>query len=360
MSESKAKKPATLKDIANIAGVTPATISYVLNNTGSVSEETRLRVEKAIDETEYRSNLLARNLRLKRTKLIGVLVEDVTVWHTAFIIDGINEAAEKNGYNTILSNMRLLSKIESSFETISSYQKDFDKALNILLGMKVDGIIYVGMHDRKLPHVLHVAEEMDIPVVYCYSYTDDHSSFVRYSNYETIYEMTEKLIQLNHGSIACMLGTENSEPNALRFAGFKKALEKHQIQLCPDYVVRGNWSYQGGVEAAKKLLTNANPPTAIVAFNDEMAIGVYDVAKRLGFNIPEDLSVTGFDNAAIIQHISPHLVTAERPLQAMGIKSVEVLLRRLEENDEKDTCQRIVLPCKIIEGESITLKGRKV
>lgn len=145
----------TLKEIASMAGVSAATVSYVLNNTAQVSEETRKRVEKIIKETGYRSNILAKSLRTNESFLIGVIVEDITVWHTAHIIDGINEIAEARGYNTILNNLRLLSKIESQFEHISNFQKDIDKAVDVLIGMQVDGIIYVGMHDRKISHVLH-------------------------------------------------------------------------------------------------------------------------------------------------------------------------------------------------------------
>ncbi|WP_277407278.1 LacI family DNA-binding transcriptional regulator [Lacrimispora xylanisolvens] len=144
----------TLKEIASMAGVSVATVSYVLNNTAQVSDETRKKVEKIIKETGYRSNILAKSLRRNESFLVGVIVEDVTVWHTAYIIDGINEIAEARGYNTILSNLRLLNKIESQFDHISNYQKDIDKALDVMIGMQVDGIIYVGMHDRKISHIL--------------------------------------------------------------------------------------------------------------------------------------------------------------------------------------------------------------
>lgn len=338
----------TLKEIAAMAGVSAATVSYVLNNTAQVSDETRQKVEKIIKETGYRSNMLAKSLRKNETFLIGVIVEDITVWHTASIIDGINEIAEIRGYNTILSNLRLLSKIESQFEHISIFQKDIDKALDVLIGMQVDGVIYVGMHDRKINHVLH---DIQKPVVYCYCYTDGEGSSVRYSNEKTAYQVTRNLIDEGHKNIGVINGLEGSEPAQLRFRGFSKALAESGIELKPENVVRGDWSYQHGKEAARKLLSRKDYPDAIVAMNDEMAVGVYHAAEELGFKIPEDFSVTGFDNADIAQYVSPKLTTVNRPLQEMGYRSMELLLNMIHGVNVGDV--NITLPCTIIEGESV-------
>ena len=169
----------TLKEIADLAGVSTATVSYVINHSAAVSEKTRIKVEKIIKETGYHSNMLAKSLRKNESRLIGIIVEDIKVAHTAYIIDGINEIAEKKKYNTILCNLRLLSKIGSRFEDISEYQEDIDHEINVLLSMQVDGIIYIGMHDRKISHVV---KNSSIPVVYCYCYADGEGSSVRYNN----------------------------------------------------------------------------------------------------------------------------------------------------------------------------------
>lgn len=338
----------TLKEIASMAGVSVATVSYVLNNSVPVSAETRQKVEKIIKETGYRSNILAKSLRKNESRLIGVLVEDITVWHTAYIIDGINEIAEKRGYHTILSNLRLLSKIESQFDHISIFQKDIEKAEDVLAGMQVDGIIYVGMHDRKINDVLH---DIKKPVVYCYCYTGEEGSSVRYSNEKTAFQLTKKLIDLGHRKIGVINGLEGSEPASLRFQGFAQALSEHGIQMKEEYVTTGNWKFQEGKEAALKLLTLSDRPTAIVAMNDEMAVGVFDAARELGLEIPKDISVTGFDNADIIHHLSPKLVTVERPLQEMGYRSMEILLDNIAGISKEDV--NITLPCRLTEGDSV-------
>ena len=338
----------TLKEIAARAGVSIATVSYVINNTASVSDETRQKVEKIVKETGYRSNILAKSLRKNESFLIGVIVEDITVWHTAQIIDGINEIAEAKGYNTILSNLRLLSKIESQFEHISHFQKDIDKALDVLIGMQVDGIIYVGMHDRVIRHVLH---EINKPVVYCYCYTDGEGSSVRYGNEKAAYEITQMLIKNGHKDFGVINGLKESEPAKLRFKGFQRALQEANIQVKPENVVCGEFNYTVGKEAAMKLLNKKDFPHAIVAMNDDMAVGVYDAAKELGLSIPDDVTVTGFDNAAIAHYVSPKITTIERPLQEMGHRSMELLLDII--SGASVGAVNITLPCILIEGASV-------
>ena len=338
----------TLKEIASMAGVSVATVSYVLNNTAQVSEETRLKVEKIIKETGYRSNILAKSLRKNESCLIGVLVEDITVWHTPFIIDGINEIAEATGYNTILSNLRLISKIESQFDHISNFQEDIDKALDVLIGMQVDGIIYVGMHDRDIGHILR---DIKKPVVYCYCYTDGEGSSVRYSNEKTAYQLTQMLINNGHKDFGVINGPKESEPATLRLKGFLKALHEAEIEIKQDNIECGNWKYSDGKEAARRLLSKEDYPRTIVAMNDDMAVSVFDVARELGLEIPDDVSVTGFDNADIARYISPKITTVDRPLQEMGYRSMELLLDIINRSSVGDI--NITLPCRLIEGGSV-------
>jgi LacI family transcriptional regulator len=323
----------------------------VLNNTASVSDETRQKVEKIIRQTGYRSNMLAKSLRTNETRLVGILVEDITVWHTRYIIDGINQIAEEQGYNTILSNLRLISKIESRFEQITVYQDDINKALDVLLGMRVDGIIYVGMHDREISHVLHGFQK---PAVYCYCYTDGEGCSVRYSNKKTAYNLTKQLIDRGYRRFGVINGAEDSEPAGLRFQGFCKALEESKLMLEEANIARGDWQYGAGREAALRMLASPSRPEVIVAMNDEMAVGVYDAARELGLRIPEDVAVTGFDNAEICHHVSPSLMTVDRPLQEMGYRAMEILLQNIRSERQEEI--NVVLPCSIVEGKSVRVR----
>lgn len=338
----------TLKEIAAKAGVSVATVSYVLNDSAKVSDETKQRVEQIIKETGYRSNILAKSLRKNRTNIIGIIVEDVTVWHTPYIIDGINELAEEKGYQTILSNLRLLSKIDDNFQDISKYQKDIDWAVDILLGMQVDGIIYVGMHDRPIPHII---KDVHKEVVYCYCYTFGEGSSVRYSNQRTSYELTKLFLEKGHKKFGVVKGLETSEPAALRFRGIKKALDEAGIQLEEKNIVTGDWKYKTAKEQVVGMLTQKECPDAIIAMNDEMAMGVMKAAEELNIEVPRELSVCGFDNADIVHYTNPKLTTVERPLQEMGYRSMDILLNKIENDAGEDIS--ITLPCEIIQGDTI-------
>ncbi|MBO5293566.1 MAG: LacI family DNA-binding transcriptional regulator [Lachnospiraceae bacterium] len=335
-----------------MAGVSVATVSYVLNGTAPISDKTREKVERIIRETGYRSNMLAKSLRTNESRLIGILVEDITVWHTPQIIDGINEIAERQGYHTILSNLRLMSKIASRFEDISNYQEDIDREVDMLAGMQVDGIIYVGMHDRMLPEMI---SDIGKPVVYCYCYPMGRGSSVRYDNEEVLYQLTGLMLKKGYRRFGVIGGLEGSEPAALRLKGFQRAMKEAGIEVPPENVLCGGWNYKEGRETAGKLLDRKDFPQIIMAMNDEMAVGVYDAATELGLKIPEDVAVTGFDHAAIAQHISPELVTVERPLQAMGYHAMELLTEQISGREEEN--QDIILPCRIIPGASVRADG---
>lgn len=338
----------TLKEVADRAGVSVATVSYVLNNSAKVSEVTKQKVEKIVRETGYRSNLLAQGLRRNYTSLLGVMVEDVTVWQTANIIDGINEVANKRGYQIILSNLRLLAKIESKFEHISKFRTDIDQAVDTLLGMQVDGIIYIGMHDRKITDVFH---EIDKPVVYCYCYTASEGSSVRYSNEEAAYQLTRHFIEKGHREYVIIKGSEQSEPTYLRMKGIKRALEEEGISLNEKYIINGDWKYNKTRNVVEQMLQDPLCPRAIIAMNDEMAVAVRDAAQDMGFHVPDDISITGFDNSKIVRYGSPQITTVAVPLREMGYKAMEIILDKIEKNHTGGI--NLTLPCKIIEGTSI-------
>lgn len=349
----------TLKEIAEEAGVSTATVSLVMSDSPRISTRTKERVRQIIKEKGYRSNVLAGSLRRTRSGLIGILVEDITVPHTAFIIDGVNRYAEEKGVHPILGNLRLQSKISSHFEKIEEYRGDIQNAMETLLSMQVDGIIYVGMHDR---HMENVLRESDKPVVYCYCYTDTEAS-VRYDNEEVMKLLTGTLIGRGHRRIAVIGGAEDSEPAQLRHKSFCRAMKEAGLSLPKQWDERGDWNFQRGKDAAIRLLTGKEGgmkpdllpaearPSAIVCMNDEMAVGVYTAAAELGLGIPEDLSVTGFDNADFAQHLVPPLMTVERPLSDMGYRAMDLLIRQIQGEEAKQ--EKIIYPCRMLEGGSV-------
>lgn len=338
----------TLKEIAKKAGVSTATVSYVLNDSSKVSEKTREKVMKIVEETGYKSNLLAKSLRSSRTHVLGVIVEDIQTKHTPAIIDGINEMAEKSGYQILLCNLRLLTKIGSHFQDISTYQHDIDNVVETLHSMRVDGIIYVGMHDRLIDHVLR---NVGIPLVYCYCYTNNEGSSVSYNNEKATYELTRKYIEYGHRSFGVIYGEEDSEPSQKRLSGIRKSLSEADIPLNDKFVRCGRWKFEDARICAREMLTDPDCPKAILALNDEMALALCNEAFTLGISIPRDLSISGFDNSDLIRYSYTKIATVEPPLGRMGYRSVELLLKKIDSEESEDV--NIILPCRIIEGETI-------
>lgn len=343
----------TLKDIAAQAGVSIATVSYVMNGTRKVSETTRRKVLNIVEETGYQSNILAKSLRSRKSGLIGVIVEDIQAKHSPAVIDGINRAAEEQGYQIILSNLRLISKIGSEFSHISRYREDIEKALNTLTAMRADGIIYVGMHDRKISHLVAVP---GIPFVYCYCYAEREASFVCYDDRKTSYELAWKFLRAGHRRFGIIAGKQDSEPCMRRLEGISRALDEADITQEDRRIIFADWKYETARNASLELLGRRKRPTAVLALNDEMALGVRDAAMELHLGIPKDISLSGFDNADEIQYVIPHITTVSRPLSRMGERAVELLTDNI--GNETGETTGITLPCSIVEGDSIrSLEG---
>lgn len=338
----------TLRDIAKEAGVSAATVSYVLNGSGKVSEATRERILEIVKKTGYRSNVLARSLRNSKSNMIGVIVEDVQAKMTPKIIDGINAAAEEKGYQILLSNLRLMSKIDAQFSHISAYQQDIDHAVQTLTGMQVDGIIYVGMHDRRIPHIINRTE---CPLVYCYCYTQGEGSSVGYDNTDVMYRLTKQFLDKGHRKFGIIAGRSDSEPSMKRLQGIRKAMDEAGTQIDESMIRCGDWKYEKAREIAGEMLSGANRPTAIIALNDEMAFGVRDAAMQLQIRIPEDLSVSGFDFNDAVQFVTPRITTVEPQLCRMGQRAMELLLANIENTEQENVT--VVLPSKIIDGDSV-------
>lgn len=338
----------TLKDIAKQAGVSAATVSYALNDSGRVSEEVRKKILEIAEHNSYKPNLIAKSLRASRTYTIGVLVEDIRVMSTSKIINGIQKYAEANGYQILLNDLGLWEKIGCNYEDAYLYKQKIDDALGLFGSLQVDGIIFIGMHDRNVTGLL----ESQKPIVYTYCYTDSEEDYkVTYSN-EIAYNMTSYLIECGHRKIGLVSGPINSTPSHKRMMGYQKALMDHGVPLNLEYVSVGNWEYEYGLEACQKYLDMGEErPTAIFALNDLMAIGVIEAATNQGVRVPEDLSVVGFDDTDIGKYYNPKLTTAAPPLQEIGKIAAEII-HKLSNNQEVER-REWVLPCELVKRNTV-------
>ncbi len=332
-----------IADVARMANVSTATVSRVISNAGTVKKETAEKVLEAIKKLNYQPNMLARQLRRSETKTILVVVPDITNTFFSAVLRGIESVAIENGYQVLLGDAR------NNVETETSY-------LTILGQKKADGLILLTARtDQKILEEL----SQDYPVVLaCEYYEGTVLPTVSIDNVSSARKATEYLISLKHNRIGHISGPLNVVVGRDRCKGFHQAMSKHGISVDPSLVQEGEFSFESGFNLMMKFLSLEEPPTAIFAGNDEMAMGAVKAAKSKGFRVPEDLSVVGFDDIKFASIFEPALTTIAQPTFDMGQKAMHLLLRLI--NNEELEKDQFILPDNLIVRDSckeLTIDG---
>lgn len=336
----------SIKDIAAKANVSIATVSYVLNGTRNVRPATMQRVQAAIEELNYKPNDIAKSLKLQRTNTIGVIAEDVTVFNTPEIIDGINDFGDRHDLHILLTNLRLDKRIGRSFGQVDRYRKYANSAVSDLLSKQVDGIIYIGIHTRDLTGLINPEGR---PIVYTYAYAEDEVA-IQYNDEQASFEAVSYLIGKGHRRIAVISGLMDSVNSRRRLDGYHLALAHYNLPVREEYITMGDWEKQSGCELTRQLLSLPEPPTAILAMNDVMAVGVLQAADEQGVRIPDQLSVVGFDNREFSDYLRPRITTMNLPLHEMGYRAIEVLYRTINGKEAEAFDMPV---CRLIERDSV-------
>lgn len=326
----------TIRDVAELAGVHPSTVSRVINNDSRISEKTKNKVLLIIKKLGYTPNAIARGLKIKRTYTLGMLIPDITNPFFAEIARGVEDAANANGFNIILCNTDDKLKKERIY-------------LEILKGKRVDGLILgtahikdksiIELEKKKFPYILlsRNIEGLDKNCVI----VDDVAGGIM---------VTEYLIKLGHRRIAHITGPPTVRAANNRLEGYKFALEKHQIEYHEELVKEGDFRIKGGYQVMKRFLKLAEPPTAIFAANDLLALGAMQAIQREKYRIPEDFCIIGFDDIRLASFVYPPLTTIRQPMLEMGALAVKMLLKIIEEGEFNQ--RKIVLKSKLIIRES--------
>ncbi len=342
---------ATMKDIAEIAGVSTATVSHVINGSKKLSPQTTERVLMAIQTANYTPNTLAKSLRSGQTKSIGVLVEDIRGLPVAEIVGGIGETIGKSGYRMLLFDLHLLEKLYNQYEQISAYRTRINNGVSLLMQAHVDGIIYVGMHDR---HLDFLFDPLERPLVFAYSHGTNQDTYVTYSNQDSAIELTRYLISNGHERIAVIAGHPHSYPTMRRLSGFQLALQEAGLSVQMELIRYGDWEYGSGFALTKELIQMPVPPTAIFAMNDLMAAGCIHALNEAGLSVPQDMSVVGFDNREIAQYLQPPLTTVALPTKEIGVRAALHIMELIANPDTPP--QREIIHCSIVERKSVMKK----
>lgn len=339
---------ATLKDVAEAAGVSTATVSHVINGTKKLSIETTERVLMAIQAVHYTPNTLAKSLRSGETQTVGVLVEDIRGLPVPDIVCGIGETLAKAGYRLLMHDLHLLEQLYNQYEQITSYRARINNGINLLLSAHVDGIIYVGMHDR---HLDYLFDPMDKPLVFAYSHGNQQDSFVSYDNQTAAADMTRFLISKGHRRIAVIAGHPHSYPTGKRMNGYQQAMQESGLPMPEGFIRYGNWEYDSGYRETQELLKLVNRPTAIFAMNDLMAAGAIHALNDASLKVPADIAVAGFDNREIAQYLQPPLTTVALPTREIGVSAADQILEHIR--NPRVPPSRNIIQCTILERNSV-------
>ena len=339
---------ATMKDVAELAQVSTATVSHVINGTKKISADTAQRVLDAIEQVNYTPNTVAKSLRSGQTRTIGVLVEDIRGLPVPDIVCGVGETLSEQGYRMILYDLHLLEKLYNQYEQICSYRSLLNNGINVLLASNVEGIIYVGMHDR---HLDYIFDPLDKPLVFAYSHGAKNDTCVTYDNLSSAAELTRYLIQCGHREIAVIAGHPHSYPTEKRMNGFQLAMREAGLRIRDEFIRYGDWEYASGLDKTHELLQMRPRPTAIFAMNDLMAAGCIHALNEAGLRVPQHVSVVGFDDREIAKYLQPPLTTVALPTREIG-RCAAIHMMKLARDPELSP-SRDVLPCAIIRRQSV-------
>ena len=336
LPKNSSKHTATIFDVAKRAGVSYGTVSRVINDNPHVKTETRERILQAMDELGFVVNKQARILAGGRSQTIGVLVPDLGTGYVGEIMRGIDAELSLNNLDLVLYTTHRIANKEANH--IANLAKGVVEGLLLLLPRNpVDNI--GSLIQRNFPFVLidHHGTGRECPAVGA-------------TNWQGAYNATEYLIKLGHTRIGFITGSLDMGCSVDRLEGYRSALRTHHLREDKELIFEGKFNQPDGYAGASAFLDLLNPPTAIFASNDVMAMGVLDAVRNHGLRIPDDISIVGFDDIPQASLTHPALTTVNQPLEKMGRVATQLLLDLLNEPEKK--VKRIELPTELVVRDS--------
>jgi LacI family transcriptional regulator len=308
-------KAITIHDIAREAGVSPSTVSRVLNGTVPVAEDKRAAVLAVIEKRKYRPNIVARGLARGTTGAIGVLTQAISSQFYGEILFGIEQGLRGSAYHAVFAS--------------ANWQTDEElEALDLLMERRVDALVVLGglIPDERLARVAE-----DIPLVAVgRSIAGLEPHCLRVDDELGAYRATHYLIELGHRRIVHITGALSHQDARDRRTGYFRALDEAGIPIDPQLVVDGDYTERSGLLATQALLSRGTLFTAIFSANDQMAYGARLALFRRGIRVPEDISLVGFDDLTGSAYIIPPLTTIRQPTNDMGLQAAQAVLRLLD------------------------------
>lgn len=335
----------TIKEVAERANVSVATVSHVINKSRFVSEETRQRVFKAIRELGYRPNVLARNLRRKKTNTIGVVICDLENPFFLGMLRGIDFTLGQHGFDMLVTN--------------TSYDDERERrTLEMLYSKQVDGVILVP--GRGGSEEISFLVDMGIPVVVLDKRLsiETEVDVVEASNFQGSKEMVKHLIKIGHKRIGIITGPQDTSTGKQRLEGALEALVESGIPVEEELIVEGNFKKESGVEIIERFLSFLSPPTVVFACNFPMGIGAFEVLKQKGVRVPEEMGIAIFDDLPWFEYIDPPITAVRQPSFEMGKVGAELLIERIRKRRKrvKEVVLKTKLAIRLSAGEGLKAK----
>ena len=308
--------PVSIKDIARLAGVSHSTVSRALHNSPLITPATSERIRKIASEAGYSASAVARSLVTNKTEAVGVVVTSIADPFNGEVVAGIEELANEHGYTVILANSQ--AEPEREVAVVRSFQ-----------ARRVDGILVASSRLGALHTPL--LSELGIPIVLLNNqHPSDFLHSVRFNNVQGAFDATKHLIALGHRRIGYLGDQFGLESDAERAKGYRSALQEAGLTADKWLCVLGNGKTDGAQRAAHQLFQQGERPTAIVCYNDMSALGVMREAVLHKLRIPQDLSLTGFDDIFFAPFLNPPLTTVHQPKKELGRRAMRMLLELLE------------------------------
>ncbi len=338
----------TISDVADRAGVSPMTVSRVINREGSVRDSTRAAVDAAIRELGYSPNRAARSLASGNQMQVCLLYANPSSTYLSETLLGALEQVRENDTQLV----------------VAECEGEADAERTILDQLKggVSGVLLVPPLADSL-HLLNLLKERDVPTVTMGpQLVGDRISSVVIDDRSAAREMTEYLIELGHRRIGFITGDPKYLVSKARKSGYRDALKAAGIKWRPELVATGRFSYRSGLEAADRLLALPEIPTAIAASNDEMAAAAISVAHRRHIDVPGELTVTGFDDTLLATTVWPEITTIRQPISDMANAAINLLTRSIHARraGRETECEHLTLDYRLISRESSSPPGRHV
>ncbi len=307
------KHVVTIQDVAQAANVSVSTVSRVLNGKVDVAPETQNRIQEVIEQLGYTSSLAARSMRSHRTNLIGMVLPDIAYPFSIEVMRGVNRAIAALDYDLLVYTTGDVRK-----HSTASHEQQY---VSLLSNSITDGVIIVA--PVAVDFVTYAPIVSVDPATHNPNYPAVHAT-----NYEGARDAMNYLINLGHTRIAYISGRAELVSSARRLKGYREALQQAGLPVDESLIAHGDYTTETAIKCTRELLVHNIPPTAIFAANDQSALGVFIAAKEMGFRIPEDLSVIGFDNIAEASYLN--LTTIDQYIPEMGYTAIQMLLQLIK------------------------------